>query len=196
VLGAGVFAAALAPRLSTWSGTFRGPLVLLEEVDAWYHLRRIELALANNFSIPGIDTYVNHPFGARIDWAPGFDLLFAFVYHLLSKMTTAPLTPAAVGAAGVAVLGSLAALAAALIARRWGAWAMVAAGLAIAWSPAAVAYSRVGRLDHHAIEPLWLLAMCGTFAWSRARPSHRRAAGLGVRFQYEFLNRLYQNPDS
>jgi asparagine N-glycosylation enzyme membrane subunit Stt3 len=179
VLGAAVFVAAFFPRASTWSGTFRGPLVLLEEVDPYYHLRRIELALANNFSIPGADTYVNHPFGARIDWAPGFDLLFALVYHLLSKMTAAPLTPAAVGAVGVAVLGSVAAAAAALLARRWGLWAAVAAGLAVAWSPAAVAYSRVGRLDHHAIEPFWLVALCAAYAWSRARPSHGRAAALG-----------------
>lgn len=180
VLGAAVFVAAFIPRASTWSGTFRGPLVLLEEVDAYYHLRRIELALANSFTIPGIDSYVNHPTGARIDWTPGFDLLFAFVYHLLSKLTTAPLTPAAVGAVGVAVLGSGAAVAALLLARRWGLWGAVAAGMAVAWSPAAVAYSRVGRLDHHAIEPLWLLIMCAAYVWSRARPSGRRAAALGA----------------
>ena len=180
LLAFGVFGVAMAPRSSTWSGTFRGPLVLLEEVDAYYHLRRIELALANDLVLPAVDTYNNHPFGATVDWPPGFDLLFAVAWHLLSQVTPETVSPAAVGAVGVAVLGSLAAAAAAVVASRWGPWSAVCAGLAVAWSPAAVAYSRVGRLDHHAIEPLWLVVLCATYAWTRACPSPSRAAVLGL----------------
>jgi len=174
-----VFLVAMAPRSSTWSGTFRGPLVLLEEVDAYYHLRRIELALANDLVVPAVDTYNNHPFGAPVDWPPGFDVLLALTWHLLSQVTPDSVSPAAVGAVGVAVLGSLAAAVAAVLAARWSVWAGLVAGLAVAWSPAAVAYSRIGRLDHHAIEPLWLVVFCAVYAWSRRRPSRRRAAVLG-----------------
>jgi hypothetical protein len=179
-VGLGVFLAAIAPRLSTWAGTFRGPLVFLEEVDAWYHLRRIELALANGVRLPAVDTYNNYPSSTAVDWPPGFDVLFALAWHLLSKVTPVTLTPAAVGAVGVAILGSLAAAALAITAAsRWGLWASLAAGLAVAWSPAAVAYSRVGRLDHHAIEPPALVALCAAYAWARRKPSAVRAAGLG-----------------
>ncbi|MCG6956789.1 MAG: hypothetical protein LJF04_12440 [Gemmatimonadetes bacterium] len=180
LLGLGVFLAAMAPRLSTWAGTFRGPLVLLEEVDGWYHLRRIELALANGLILPAVDTYNNHPFGGAVDWPPGFDVLFALVWHLLSNVAHVAVSPAAVGAVGVAVLGSLAAAALAVVGARWGVWAGIAAGLSVAWSPAAVAYSRVGRLDHHAIEPLGLVVLCATYAWARRRSSATRTAALGV----------------
>lgn len=180
LLGLAVFAVGLLPRLSTWSGTFRGPLVLLEEVDPWYHLRRIELALANNLVLPAVDTYNNHPFGATVDWPPGFDLLFALAYHLLSLVTAEPPSPAAVGAVGVAVLGSLAAGGLAALASRWGVGAGIAAGLCVAWSPAAVAYSRLGRMDHHAMEPLWLVILCATYLWARGGPSRGRG-GTRVR---------------
>lgn len=175
-----MFVAALAPRASTWQSTFARPVVLLEEVDAYYHLRRIELALANDLVPPAVDTYNNHPVGARVDWPPGFDISFALSWHLLSKLTPLEVSPAAVGAVGVAVLGSLAAATAAVLAARWGLAAALAAGLSVALSPAAVAYSRVGRLDHHAVEPLCLLVLAWVYAWFRKRTSTAGAAVLGA----------------
>lgn len=180
LLAAAVFVAALAPRASTWQSTFARPVVLLEEVDAYYHLRRIELALANDLVPPAVDTYNNHPVGARVDWPPGFDISFALTWHLLSKLTPLEVSPAAVGAVGVAVLGSLAAATAAVLAARWGLAAALAAGLSVAFSPAAVAYSRVGRLDHHAVEPLCLLVLAWVYAWFRKRTSTAGAAVLGA----------------
>lgn len=180
LLAAAVFVAALAPRASTWSGTFESGVVLLEEVDPYHHLRRIELALANGLVPPSVDTYNNHPTGAVVDWPPGFDVGLALAWHLYSRALPEPAAPAAFGAVAVAVLGSMAAAALALFVARWGLLAGLAAGLALAWSPAAVAYSRVGRLDHHAIEPLCLVALCAAYAWSRRRASPARAATLGV----------------
>jgi dolichyl-diphosphooligosaccharide--protein glycosyltransferase len=175
-----VFAAALAPRATTWSGTFDRGVVLLEEVDPYYHLRRIELALANDLALPSVDTYNNHPTGATVDWPPGFDVGFALAWHLYSKVVPEPASPAAFGAVGVAVLGAAAAAGLALLAVRWGLLAGLAAGLTLAWSPAAVAYSRVGRLDHHAIEPLCLVALCVAYVWFRRRSTYPRAATLGI----------------
>jgi hypothetical protein len=42
--------------VSTWVGTFGRPVVLREEVDAYYHLRRIGLALSNSLLLPAVDT--------------------------------------------------------------------------------------------------------------------------------------------
>jgi dolichyl-diphosphooligosaccharide--protein glycosyltransferase len=152
----GIALAALVPRMSNVAGTFRDSGIVLGGEDSYYHMRRIELALATGGVIPPVDRYVNYPEGALLDWPPGFDLALAAVAALV-RLAWPHTSPAAVCAVAIAAIGaSTAALAALLAGRRGG--SALAAGVLIAGMAAHVDYTQIGRVDHHAIESLLVLA--------------------------------------
>jgi dolichyl-diphosphooligosaccharide--protein glycosyltransferase len=147
---------ATVPRMSNVAGTFRDSGVVLGGEDSYYHMRRIELALDNGGVIPPVDRYVNYPEGALLDWPPGFDLTLAGITAFVRSVWPAP-SPAAVCSVAIAIIGALTAGLTALLARARGAngWA---AGLLVAGMAAHIDYTQIGRVDHHVLEPLMVLA--------------------------------------
>ncbi len=167
--GLAVALLAVAIRMRNLGSIFLSGFPVLFGTDPWYHLRRIELALHGGFGIPQFDAYVNFPNGAPIDWPPGFDALMA-----AGSLALAPFMPADYGLVGtlavmVPLLGALTPLLAMALAwRLYGPRAGLWAGLLLALTNAMVSYSSVGRVDHHVVEPLWLLVLLAAYSWSSA----------------------------
>ncbi|MBW2314896.1 MAG: hypothetical protein JRH10_11950 [Deltaproteobacteria bacterium] len=127
--------------------------------DAYYHLRRAAFSVAHFPAVLERDAYLNHPQGGDVIWPPGL------------AWSTAGLVRVALGDAPERaaferfaltippVLGVLAVLwAGVFAARRFGLGAgFVAAGL-LAVLPGHALYTRLGMLDHHALESIFTLA--------------------------------------
>lgn len=180
--GAVVGLAAIATRLHNLAGIYLDRMTILFGTDSYYHLRRVELALHNGLPVPQFDTYVNFPMGATIDWPPGFDVLMAGSYLAIAPFLPDDVSLAAVLAAVIPVLGALAAVGVlALATRLYGLRAGLWAGLALALMAGPIDYSTVGRVDHHAVEPLCLLVLLGAYEWSaRARGGLFRPFAVGA----------------
>lgn len=165
-----IFGVALVPRLCNVRGTYRSGEVFFGGFDPWYHMRRIDQVLATG-ALPAHDAYLNFPTGAPVDWPPGFDLLMAALVRLLSPLLPASVTPGAICAAAVPVIGALTAVATfALAVHLGGRRAGIAAGLIVAAAAANIDYSTVGRVDHNALEPLLLVAVLASAAWAWGAP--------------------------
>jgi dolichyl-diphosphooligosaccharide--protein glycosyltransferase len=165
--GAAVALAAIATRLHNLAGIYLDEVTILFGTDPYYHLRRIELAIHNRFAIPQFDSYVNFPTGATIDWPPGFDVLMAAGYLVVAPFLPDDVGLVAVLAAMIPVLGALAAVGVfALATRLYGLRAGLWAGLALALMAGPIDYTTVGRVDHHAVEPLCLLGLLAAYEWS------------------------------
>ena len=145
---------------------------LVDDPDAAYHLRRVQLALASG-EVSDTDRYLNHPTGSPIPWPPFADGLFG----LVAKFTTdgngtsaehvelggydenqieavlVHLPPVLGALTCLAIFGAVWVLAERGRSRIWcavfGAWIYAA-------FPLAVWYGGVTRLDHHVVIALLL----------------------------------------
>ena len=111
----GLFALALVVRLLPWPTVIENGRVVFFGMDAWYHMRRVQLVLANGGWAPGFDPYVNFPHGAWPIWPPLFDSLVAWtlwpVYvsaDWFSVEVAAALVPPVLGALCVVLSWALA----------------------------------------------------------------------------------------
>src|SRR5262245_19804278 len=126
----------------------------LVDVDADLHLRRALLALARGANaLRAVDPMIAWPDGARVDWPPAFDMFLAGLAALCGDRFERA------AALAIPMLGALAIP----VAYKWArtvlgsGGALLAAGV-VALLPAHVELTRVGRVDHHVLEPtfLWL----------------------------------------
>jgi dolichyl-diphosphooligosaccharide--protein glycosyltransferase len=125
-------------------------------VDPHYHFRRAMLAVRHGLSLPDADYYSGYPHGTRCFWHPAFDNALALPAYVVwgtgaseSRVwSTAVWLPPLVGVATIVVVVLL-------TSRLVGRWEGVAAGLAVSVLPAHIWITPVGRLDHHAAEPLF-----------------------------------------
>jgi asparagine N-glycosylation enzyme membrane subunit Stt3 len=151
-----------------------GDHVRLLSGDSWYHLRRMAL-VADGAGLPDHDAWTHHPKGMVPHWPPLFDTAGGWLAHLLGG-GSARLDRVAV--AGIALVGAATAATFALAwwmsASRAGPVAGMLAVIALALSPAHHNYTRAGKLDHHAVEPL--LVFLALDALLRAAAATGRAA--------------------
>lgn len=166
-----VVAVASYTRLTNWAGAFGpGGDVRFGGLDSYYHVRRVELTVRHYPRVPMFDAWANHPEGARLDWPIGFDLALATVCKLAMWLAPSPTTLHAIAALFDPLLGVLGCLAIFALARRLGragafgdglrphaGAAGVIAALLAALLPILSGYAIVGRVDHHAAEPLLLV---------------------------------------
>lgn len=164
---AGIVAAALVLRLTSFSTVFSEKGIWFLEYDSFYHMRRIVHAALDFPNVISFDTYVNYPEGFTLGWPPLFDGLIAacaYIFGFGSPSiavieTVAVFFPVAIGVLtlvpvfyiGRELFGS----------EEYG--LMAAAFLAIL--PAHVIVSVLGFVDHHVFEVLLfacmiLLALC------------------------------------
>ncbi|MBL8220845.1 MAG: glycosyltransferase family 39 protein [Bryobacterales bacterium] len=142
--------------LSPWDNVFAANGVMLQENDAWYHRRVVELIQQQWPQRPRVDP-LGQPGGAPLHPAVLFDYLVAAACPGCGEQardTALAFAPP--------VLGSLAVALAWLIGRRLGGERVaLVAGLAMGLTPGAFAIvSQLGYADHHVLEVLvstWVL---------------------------------------
>lgn len=157
------------PNGSTW---------LVDDPDACYHLRRIQIGIATG-EVPDFDRFLNHPQGSPVPWPAFFDATLAAVAERLEpdlwdrkrgQFDEARLEALLVHAPPVlGVLSILAVAIAAQAARRRGSrgpWPAVIAAWIVAGVPLAVWYSGVARIDHHVMTSLLLAGLLTASTWA------------------------------
>ena len=156
------------PNGSTW---------LIDDPDACYHLRRVQIGIATG-EVPDSDRFLNHPQGSPVPWPTFFDAFLAAVAERLvpglwdrstGRFDEGRLEELLVHAPPV--LGVLAVLVTALAAfatRRRdnrSPWPAVLAAWILAGVPLAVWYSGVARVDHHVMTALLLAGLLWSATW-------------------------------
>ncbi len=150
--------------------------------DSFYHARRILAALPAPWQLLQFDARIHAPEGSWVTWPWAYDMLMAALAHvaLLFMPTRQPLAildiiaPLAVSVSAALVIGC---------ARQLGLrFALqVAAASSFALATLTRELHRVGMLDHHYVEQIFVLATlyCG-LRWCRRLEDARAACWLGV----------------
>ncbi len=175
---------AFVVRLSNLGGVITSFGVFPISTDSFYHLRRIQAAVADGLRVPDFDYYVNFPVGASVNWPFGFDWLYAAVARALYALTQGAGLPddgwtTAVACFLTPLLGAATPGLTYLVAARLaGGGAGLAAGLMVAWLPCVWVVCAVGYVDHHVFESLCMALYLWAVIREDARPRHGLAAGL------------------
>jgi dolichyl-phosphooligosaccharide-protein glycotransferase len=175
-----LFAAAIAARVSRLGLVFAdGEVHFPGGADELYHLRRIWFTVQNFPASLEFDYYVNHPVGAAPVWPPSFDWAIAALARAI--VGRGDQHAVEVVAAWVPpVIGSLAVLAAAGLARRaFSPAAGWATGALLAVLPAHVFHSALGEVDHHVAVGLMTTLLLAT-AMGQARQLCASGRPLGA----------------
>ncbi len=167
--------AGVAIRCLPWRSVFSDGQVVLAGVDPSYHLWRARMLVERFFDSPLFDPYISFPDGAPIPWPPGFDALVA-----LPGLLTGDAFPIETwGAVLMPLLGGVAVyLTYRLGSRVFDRATGLLAAVLLAFLNAAVGFSYLGRVDHHALVAPVCLGMflsflacldsrtrAGTWAW-------------------------------
>jgi dolichyl-diphosphooligosaccharide--protein glycosyltransferase len=158
--------------------------------DPYYHVRRVWLTALDYPRLLQFDSYLNFPVGSYIQWPPGFDYLLASI----CRAVLGP-DPTLYEAGRVCVLVSpfLGVPAVALVAAMGFRWFGGHAGLLAAFFTAMnfnmVHVSRVGRVDHHMLEPFFLMLVLYLFqrAYDSGGALKRLPAGLALAVSFLFV---------
>jgi asparagine N-glycosylation enzyme membrane subunit Stt3 len=172
------------------------PRILVDDPDAAYHLRRVQVALSSG-RVPSFDSLLNHPQGSAVPWPSFFDRFLArWVQWRAPRVVSSAIGPyeeAAIErslATLPPLLGTLTALLVALAAAVCTGSAAVApvrlaaALLALALyscAPISIWYGGFARIDHHVLSGLLLagsLAAGALALRSREFSTQLGAAGL------------------
>lgn len=158
---------ALAVRALPWRRVLDESSVHFAGNDAFYHARRIAVAVGDFAAVPVRDFYLNFPSGGEPIWTSAFDGLAAFAAQWAGATDPAAMDrfivwlPPWIGAVGVIATWAVARSFVGPSAAR------VAAGL-LAIIPAHFTYSQMGFVDHHVLVAtscvLLLGATLGTLA--------------------------------
>ncbi len=193
---AGIVAAALVLRLTSFSTVFSEKGVWFLEYDSFYHMRRIVLAALDFPNVISFDTYVNYPEGFTLGWPPLFDGLIATCAYIIGFGNPPIHTIETVAVFFPVVIGVLTLLPVFYIGRElfgseeYG--LMAAAFLAIL--PAHVIVSVLGFVDHHVFEVLLFACMILFALCAVRRPD--QISYWAVLLSASFLIAIYSFPSA
>ncbi|HJZ85996.1 MAG TPA: hypothetical protein VKN99_12540 [Polyangia bacterium] len=140
----------------------------LVDVDADLHLRRALDVLAHGpRALIGVDPMIAWPDGAEVQWPPGFDLMLAGLGWLCGAPRLARVAGVAIAIGGALTIPVAYAFARSVLSRG----GALAAAAATALAPAHIELTRVGRIDHHVVEPLLLWAALALLLRRRPIPA-------------------------
>ncbi len=151
-----LFALAFAVRMSGHEEILDPPQTHLVDPDSHLHTwRMIRAAEAFPALPPWRESMLAHPDGVTLGWPPLLDYLGGGLAKISGAADAPGEVVARLGTLLVVTLGALTALVAFLLARRFAGfgWSLLGGVLLALW-PLHVEYSRVGRVDHHVLEPL------------------------------------------
>jgi hypothetical protein len=149
-----------------WPGaeTLAGDAVRPFADDPPYHLMRVQSLLAGDVDPSAPDPLVAWPEGATACWPWGFDRLLAGVARVAGvaeRDAVARVLAWVPPALGAALVPLAYLLAVAWTGRRRALWAAAM----VALLPAHVGYALLGRVDHHVVEPLFLVLSLAGPGW-------------------------------
>jgi dolichyl-diphosphooligosaccharide--protein glycosyltransferase len=175
-----LFALALGIRCAPWREVFGIARVTPVGSDAWYHLRRIAVAVFEYPAFLHFDPYLHFPEGARPIWPPLFDRAVALALHPLVPGTVetglpqlerlAMWIPPLLGAATVVAVFALAR-------RHFGFGPGLLAGLVLSVLSGHTWYSQLGFLDHHVAVALAAVGVLAAGMGLVAAPAESGGAG-------------------
>jgi len=140
--------------------TLAGTGDMIAGPDAWYNLRLVEVALANNFGYIFFEPMTLYPTGQEIVWGPLFTYIASFFALIAGAATRVDVITAASWAP--AVLGALMVPVMFFFGKRIGDWKTgIISALFIAVIGGQFLYrSLYGHLDHHIAETLFSSLFC------------------------------------
>ncbi len=172
------FVIALGARLSGSGEVFEANQVHLIDADSHYHAWRM-IQAREHFPAgpPRHDPLIAFPEGYLQVWPPGFDYLGG----ILGVLYGAPPHGEAMARLGtllVVLLGAMTILLLVFTLRRFvtALWAGLG-GVILALWPLHIEYSRIGRIDHHVLEPLMTLLLLVLYFAAAHAPDRRRQWG-------------------
>lgn len=169
LLALAAFAAALLLRLSNAPFAFTGGVPEISPIDELYHLKRM-----THFVELDPDRGIG---GAFCPWPPLYDRAAGAVAHLSGAATTSEVLARVVWFPPF-VFALFVALAVVWMDRRFGQTVALAAGAALAASPYAVTISWIGSIDHHWLEPIFVVGIIAAVCRVIAR--HPSSLALGM----------------
>ncbi len=140
--------------------TLAGTGDMIAGPDAWYNLRLIEVALANNFGYIFFEPMTLYPTGQEIVWGPLFTYIAAFFALIAGAATRVDVITAASWAP--AILGTLMVPVMFFLGKRIGDWktGMISALFIAVIGGQYLSRSLYGHLDHHIAETLFSCLFC------------------------------------
>ncbi len=140
--------------------TLAGTGDMIAGPDAWYNLRLIEMALANNFGYIFFEPMTLYPTGQEIVWGPLFTYIVAFFALIAGAATRVDVITAASWAP--AILGTLMVPVMFFLGKRIGDWktGMISALFIAVIGGQYLSRSLYGHLDHHIAETLFSCLFC------------------------------------
>ncbi|MBU2567591.1 MAG: hypothetical protein KJ967_02295, partial [Elusimicrobia bacterium] len=138
--------------------TFQEGKVFFHDTDSYYHMRRIVYSVRNNFNLPEFDSYLEYPAGAPCYWPPLFAKSVAFIVYLFQGRATSEIDMEKVAVWVMPVLGCLGIIPAYLLGKIiFSSKVGLLTAFLFALQPTYIDYSKLGKLDHHAAESLFVL---------------------------------------
>ena len=165
---------AVAVRMVGSDEILSGGEAHLVDPDSHLHAWRMERALERFPALPPFtEDRIAHPDGVVMGWPPGLDYLGGALAWL-AGLRTGTEQVARLGTLLCVLIGALCVVLAARLTWRYVRlrWAIVG-GTILALAPFHIEYSRVGRVDHHALEPL--IALLAILSYFRATEPGRRS---------------------
>ncbi len=159
VIIAGLFLIALYLRIYLpYDRIFGETGIKLVDSDSYYHLRLVENLLSNSFHRITFDPYTYFPHGSSVSWPIFFDWLLAGIIWLIGLGSPSQNVINVVGVCFPAVLGSLMVVPVYFIGKvlfnRW--VGVISAGLVAIMPSGLLLRSRLGDIDHHVAESLFV----------------------------------------
>ncbi len=147
---------ALVVRLSVFPIVFSNGNVTFLGADTYYHVRRILFTVSHFPDTLLFDSYIDFPYGAKIGWAPLYDLFTALVALIVGFGNPSFYTIEATAAVVPVLFGVLTVLLVFFIAEKLFDWriGLISAGI-FAITPAHVYVSFLGYAGHHVAETLF-----------------------------------------
>jgi oligosaccharyl transferase (archaeosortase A-associated) len=154
--------------------------VKLVDTDSYYHLRLVENLLSNSFHRITFDPFTYFPHGSTVSWPIFFDWLLAGIIWLIGLGSPTQNVINVVGVYYPAVLGALIIIPVYFIGKvlfnRW--VGVIAAGLVAIMPTGLLLRSRLGDIDHHVAESLFVTVIV-LFLILAIKASKQRALSFG-----------------
>ncbi|MEZ4846027.1 MAG: STT3 domain-containing protein [Bdellovibrionota bacterium] len=160
-------------RYQNIPGVFSDVGIITIDTDPYYRLHRIRSIVQGDWRYPLLDPYLNYPKGFWVSWPLGLDYLIAIPLKIFGVRDHASILIFSFLAMPIITFPILFLVGAIATRLSKSAWVGIAAGLFVTLINVLLQQTSVGRLDHHGLECLFLLAFFWFFLSLNEKTSKR-----------------------